>query len=92
MDTWEDREADDQVRRFGINYIAVCYHLADRRSKPNTEAVQACRREVNVQQELETLYTHRGYSFEHIDHYVTRAKLEELLVSSPFRKACLSRD
>lgn len=92
MDTCEDKEADDAVRGFGVNYIAVFCHLADGTNKANTKAVQACRREANVQQELETLYTHRGYSFEHIDHYVTMAKLEELLVNVPFLKACLFQE
>ena len=37
MDSWEDKETDDDARSFGVNYIAVCYNLADRRSKANTK-------------------------------------------------------
>lgn len=39
MDTWEDKEADNEARRFGANYIAVCHHLGNRECKANTKAI-----------------------------------------------------
>lgn len=76
-DTWEDKEADDAAREFGVNYVAVCYHQVHRKTEANVEAIKACRRESDVREDLETLYTHRGFSFEYVDHYVTKAKLEQ---------------